>query len=468
MGTCESLKTPGLEEFDSSNLKFDIPLKKNIGKYITNQKPIFTQTKNFTKLKGELTKIKIPIIIKKFPKTEKSKNLFSAEIFIFQKLDHPNILKILDFFQTVDHYFILYEFFDGIPLIDYFLQNSEFLNEKNICKCINDILLAINHVHSKGICHRNLDPKKIIYNGKTIVLTGLEHSRLFDKKNIIKFTNSPLKINFKAPEVIQKNFSEKSDIWNVGIIFLILITGKNLFEKKNTKKTVKSILKEEIEIEKINNLSYQGKEVLREMLEKIPEKRICAKKLLKLEWFKMEEYKNEEWDILADDLKNFQKRNKFLDQIKKLYIEKIMTLEEKSELVEIFKIFDINNDGILSLKEFQMAIKKTHLGFSNQDIDYLFIELDENRNGTIEYSEFVHGLMKKKAFLQKERIYDFFDFLDSNKDNCLSLKEFKKIVGEKNEFFESFYGKYFENDVINKENFTELILNSVNKFKNEK
>ena len=50
-----------------------------------------------------------------------------------------------------------------------------------------------------------------------------------------------------------------------------------------------------------------------------------------------------------------------------------------------------------------MAIKKTDLGFSNKNIDYLIIELYENRNVIIEYSKFLHGFMIKMFFffLQK-------------------------------------------------------------------
>ena len=223
---------------------------------------------------------------------------------------------------------------------------------------------------------------------------------------------------------------------------------------------------EEIEYDYIKNLSYQGKDVLKGMLEKDPDKRFSAKKLLTMDWFRMKDFGDvKNWDNLTKDLKNFQKRNKFLDQIKNVYIEQIMTLEEKAELREAFNIFDINNDGILSLKEFQYAIKKTHLGLSSKDIDFLFMELDQNKNGTIEYSEFVNGLMKKKALLRKDRIYTFFDYCDSNKNDHLSLEEFKNIVGEKNEYFESFYGKYFNDGKINKEDFTELIINSVHNYK---
>ena len=241
MGTCESIEVPNLEDFDPSKINFDIPVKKEISKYITNKKPIYFQTTTCTSLRGEFTGTKIPIVIKKFPKTEKGKINFTAEIFNYKNLDHPNLSNLLDYFQTVDHYYIILEFFDGINLVDYFIQNKNVMNEKNICKCITDILMAVNHMHSKGICHRNLDPKKIIYNGKSILLIGINYSRKFDKKNILKFKNSPLKTFYKAPEVLSKSYNEKSDIWTLGIIFLALITGKNSFEKKQQKKQLKQL-----------------------------------------------------------------------------------------------------------------------------------------------------------------------------------------------------------------------------------
>jgi calcium-dependent protein kinase len=44
------------------------------------------------------------------------------EIEVLMKLDHPNILKIYEFYESIDSYYIITEIFDGKELFDVILE----------------------------------------------------------------------------------------------------------------------------------------------------------------------------------------------------------------------------------------------------------------------------------------------------------------------------------------------------------
>jgi len=68
--------------------------------------------------------------------------------------------------------------------------------------------------------------------------------------------------------------------------------------------------------------------------------------------------------------------------------------QEVEALVEAFRIFDRNGDGVIDKEELREAL--TTLGFSkltNEEVDELFDEVDVNDSGTIELHELVRVMM---------------------------------------------------------------------------
>jgi calcium-dependent protein kinase len=80
-------------------------------------------------------------------------------------LDHPNILKLYEYFDDAKNVYLITEICKGGELFDHIVE-KEFLSEKEAAHIFRQILNAINHCHKRGIVHRDLKPENFIICSK--------------------------------------------------------------------------------------------------------------------------------------------------------------------------------------------------------------------------------------------------------------------------------------------------------------
>lgn len=97
-------------------------------------------------------------------KKEEEKKLLN-EIEILTLLDHPNIIKVYEYFNTEDTLFIVLEYCSGGELYDKITKYKKF-SEKESAYIIKQLLSAICFCHSRNIIHRDIKPENILIKGK--------------------------------------------------------------------------------------------------------------------------------------------------------------------------------------------------------------------------------------------------------------------------------------------------------------
>eukprot|EP01091_Cochliopodium_minus_P016808 TRINITY_DN6403_c0_g1_i2.p1 TRINITY_DN6403_c0_g1~~TRINITY_DN6403_c0_g1_i2.p1 ORF type:complete len:289 (+),score=89.41 TRINITY_DN6403_c0_g1_i2:55-921(+) len=107
-----------------------------------------------------------------------------------------------------------------------------------------------------------------------------------------------------------------------------------------------------------------------------------------------------------------------------------MEQNDEKELIEIFKMCDINKDGSLSKKELQNALKQMEINHTEKEFNSLFDQLDINKDGQINFNEFVNGLkwMKKAKTIQPNNLSrksSFVALLENFNDK--ETKSFKEL-----------------------------------------
>ena len=76
-------------------------------------------------------------------------------------MDHPNILKLYEYFEDTKNVYLITELCSGGELFDMIVE-KEFFAEFEACNIFKQIMQSINHCHSQGVVHRDLKPENFI------------------------------------------------------------------------------------------------------------------------------------------------------------------------------------------------------------------------------------------------------------------------------------------------------------------
>jgi hypothetical protein len=155
----------------------------------------------------------------------KANQFFEREASLLAKLDHPNIVKILDRFAEGGRQYIVLEQIRGIDLGRY-VREAGPQDEKVVLNFAGQIVEALRYLHSQSppIVHRDITPDNLLLrpDGKVMLIDfGAA------KEIIGSFTGTIIgKQAFMAPEQFKGNAAPASDIYSVGATLFYLASGK--------------------------------------------------------------------------------------------------------------------------------------------------------------------------------------------------------------------------------------------------
>jgi serine/threonine protein kinase len=214
----------------------------------------------------------ITVVIKKISNIGYFKNEITALTIVN---DHPNIIKMYDFFTDINHGYIILEYIRGSDLFDYISLNH--LEDTTISKYIyRQVLEGIAYCHSKGIVHRDIKLENVLMD-RNMNIKIIDFGYAFNYFKKMYRTKTLGTLDYIAPEVLiaNKQYGKEIDIWSAGVLLYELITNKSPFgnidpiiTRNNIKNIVykiptdsseefKNILKSIFVHDSINRLSIQ-------------------------------------------------------------------------------------------------------------------------------------------------------------------------------------------------------------------
>jgi PAS domain-containing protein/tRNA A-37 threonylcarbamoyl transferase component Bud32 len=187
-------------------------------------------------LKGEKVVIKYVIKSRILADTwvrDRAMGLVPMEIHVLdylRKHPHPCIVRMMDYFEDDEYYYIQQAIHGyGMDLFDY-IEYNQTMSEVEIKHIFHQVALAVNHLHQRGIVHRDIKDENLIldeHNNVQLIDFGSsaysKEGRLFDT-----FCGT---LDYASPEVLtgHRYSGLPQDIWSLGILLYTMTYKENPF-----------------------------------------------------------------------------------------------------------------------------------------------------------------------------------------------------------------------------------------------
>jgi serine/threonine-protein kinase GIN4 len=233
------------------------------------------------------------------------------EIIIMKLLNHPNVLRLYDVWETSKSLYLILEYVEGGELFDLLVERGP-LGEAEAVRYFRQIIMGASYCHALGICHRDLKPENLLLDHDlNVKLADFGMAALENNDRLLETScGSP---HYAAPEIVSgKHYHGfESDVWSCGVILFALLTGRLPFDDENIRNLLLKVQSGAFEMP--TELSTEAQDLISRMLTVNPEKRIKTHKILEHPLL----MKHQISDVDKKTLDELPNPNSYLNQINK-------------------------------------------------------------------------------------------------------------------------------------------------------
>lgn len=381
--------------------------------------------------------------------TEEGLQQLREEIFIMCQLDHPNIVRLEEVYESESEIYLVQELCLGGELFDRLDEQPDYhYTEAQCARLVKQMLCSVRYIHSKGIIHRDLKLENFLFSDDSpdselkMIDFGLsKHFKFGEVQH--EAVGTPYTV---APEVIRGSYDERCDVWAIGVITYLLLSGDPPFGGCGGPEplmTVRAnILKGSFAFdppEIWSNVSSDARRFITSLLVTDPNNRPTAQGAQKSKWLKKMANKDRtEGDNqlnpgVVKALVNFKEYS----DMRKLLCEVLsFTLlpDQIQELRKEFEKMDTEGSGEISLSALKEVLMGTassgSLGaLTEEEVEDIFNAMRVRKTETtIHWHEFIAaGLSQCKVDDRNLRLA--FDRLDSDHKGYITFDNVMDLMG---------------------------------------
>jgi len=240
------------------------------------------------------------------------------EISLLKELVHPHIVRLYDVIYTERKLTLVFEYLDQD--LKKYMDFCRQLPPETIRKFMKHLLEGIAFCHDHRVLHRDLKPQNLLINKRgDLKLADFGLARAFGIP-VRTFSHEVVTLWYRAPDVLMGStkYSTPIDMWSAGCIFAEMATGRPLFPGPNAKEQIETVFKvmgtpdpsvwpsvrelpeyredwrvyparraSEVLSSAEATLGREGLELLDELLQYDPSKRISAENALRHSYFRV-------------------------------------------------------------------------------------------------------------------------------------------------------------------------------------
>lgn len=346
---------------------------------------------------------------------------FKQEIEILRFLDHPNIVKLIECFETDRLCYLVLEYCEGGELLQRFAKEQGF-SELRAAQIMRKLLSAVCYCHSNRICHRDLKPANCLMvdpsDQSDIKIIDFGLASLLSEEQVL---NDPCGTPyFIAPEVLTGNCRLECDCWSLGVMLYMMLSGTLPFTGKNQEEVITKVHNASytFRLKAFTKVSGMAKDLISRLLVKDPAFRLTAQAALDHPWIKvLSPVPEVPLPIeVCQNILQFVHFQKF-KRATLMFIASRLNEKDIKLLKEIFVAMDRGGTGSISKKEFEIVIKKSSPNIHQNDLNNVWKVLDTNHNGKIDYIEFIAACISGRKYINAGILKTAFEFYDNVFDN---------------------------------------------------
>mmetsp|Transcript_17231 Transcript_17231/g.21483 ORF Transcript_17231/g.21483 Transcript_17231/m.21483 type:complete len:896 (-) Transcript_17231:292-2979(-) len=371
------------------------------------------------------------------------------EIYIMCQLDHPNIVRLEEVYESHNEIYLVMELCLGGELFDRLDEQPEYHYTEAACaRLVKQMLNAVRYIHDKGIVHRDLKLENFLFSshdaGSELKMIDFGLSKHFKKGEFQdQAVGTPYTV---APEVIRGKYDERCDVWAIGVITYLLLSGDPPFGGCGGPETLLQIRKKILrgvfvfEPEDIWELvSQEAKDFISDLLITDPKQRPTAREAQHSQWLQEWAVKGTKADnnVLSANVVQALVTFKEYDAMQKLLCEVLsFTLlpEQIQDLRGEFETLDKDGSGEISLAALKKVLMANagagSLGaLTEEEVEDIFNAMRVRKTETtINWHEFIAaGLSQCKVDDRNLRLA--FDRLDSDHKGYISFGDICDLMG---------------------------------------
>jgi serine/threonine protein kinase len=233
-----------------------------------------------------------------------------SQIILWQKLEHRNIVKMHDWFEDIDHLFIVMELAEGGDMYDKIIRTGK-MAEKDAVNAFSQVLCAVYHMHRRNIMHCDIKPENLLCTDNDVVkLCDFGFAQEIDHSSQLKHQGT---LTYSSPEVIDgKPYDAKADMWSLGVLLYSMLAGFSPFGQRGSQLKLMANIRQcklNFEYEAFREVSEEAIDLIRKLLVTAPSQRLSAAEALKHPWIANNfifQGDDDEVDELAENFKALQ------------------------------------------------------------------------------------------------------------------------------------------------------------------